>query len=57
MPNIVSLAQGILIYFVRDVVHNKLRKLSKLEPEVIKSFSLLNSAEHEILNAHKCKNI
>ena len=57
MPNIVSLAQGVLIYFVRDVVHNKLRKLSKLEPEVIKSFSLLNSAEHEILNAHKCKNI
>ena len=26
-------------------------------PEVIKLFFLLNSAEHEILNAHKYKNI
>ena len=37
---------------------NCLKQDSNLQPglEVIKNF-MLNSAEHEILNAHKCKNI
>ena len=32
-------------------------KLGNSGPEVIKLFSMLHSVEHEILNAHKYKNI
>ena len=31
--------------------------LKQIGPEVIKLFFMLNSVEHEILNAHKYKNI
>ena len=43
----------------RFVSEEKIRKIQITEnrPRVYKTFIMLNSAEHEILNAHKYKNI
>ena len=43
-----------LIYGWKDFC---LQQELKPGPEVIKNFFMLNSVEHEILNAHKYKNI
>ena len=39
------------------ISHHCLQNAIKPGPEVIKLFFVLNSTEHEILNAHKYKNI